>query len=145
MYIPDHVAKVFNENAPGGWKARASCRIRSNTTMHNAVSFTYRGGAVQFLMDCDLPLGEGFQIKFTGATASFGDFMAAIQRGIGYILVALRGKVEPFPDLPDTVNPRDLELGIRKDGKVMYVRFAGVYEPSEQEKYLSTISADDLC
>lgn len=77
MLAADEVSKAFNTNPPTGWKARPYMKLRSQTGVFNAVNFSYKNGMVALLMDCSVPFGRGFQIKFTSVHGSFGDYLYA--------------------------------------------------------------------
>lgn len=118
--LADTVAKAFNDTCPAHWRARAYLKNRAASGVFNACKFTYKGGMVQILMDCDVPIGEGFQIKFQNFTASFGDYIVAIQKGLYQVLCRLRD-AELAPNVPDILSPSDIMFGLRKDGAVTYL------------------------
>lgn len=115
----DVVAKAFNDKCPSHWKARPYLHARQSGTF-NAASFAYKGGMVSFLMDCDKPVGAGFQIKFVSYTGAFGDYLSAIQKGLYHILSILRD-AELAPNVPDLISPSEIMFGVRKDGAINYL------------------------
>jgi hypothetical protein len=117
--LADHVAKAFNEICPSHWRARAYLKNRS-TGVFNACKFTYKGGMVQLLMDCDVPIGQGFQIKFQNFTASFGDYIVAIQKALYQVLSKLHD-ADMAPNVPELLSPSEIMFGLRKDGAVVYL------------------------
>jgi hypothetical protein len=133
---PDDAAQAFNaDDANRNWSARVSCRNRTSGII-NAVSFTYRGGLISIVMDCDCPLGERFTIRFERHTASFGDYLAAIQKGLYRILSSL-ARAGLASEARGLMSYTQIEFAMRKDGKVTFIRWL----PGDGEK--SSI-ADDL-
>lgn len=123
----DIVAKVFNQAKINNWRARAYLKGRTNGVF-NAVSFSYKGGMVQLLMDCDKPLGSGFQIKFQQYTGSFGDYVAAIQKALYKVLTTLRDS-EVKTEVPEDLSLNDIAFALRKDGAITYLRLTDPNPP----------------
>lgn len=118
--LADHVAKAFNEVCPSHWRARAYLKNRSSGVF-NACKFTYKGGMIQLLMDCDAPLGQGFQVKFMNFTSSFGDYLVAIQKALYQVLTKLRDQDMYDDEIPEILSPSEIMFGLRKDGAVVYL------------------------
>lgn len=136
--LADDICSAFNDNPPSNWKARAYLTPRQSG-IFNAVVFTYRGGLVQFIMDCDKPLGMHYQLKFSGmGVAAFGDYLNSIQRGIYLVIKKLKAAEFPI-DAPHDLKPSMLALRIEKLNANIMVSVAEIVR---EEK--STI-ADDLC
>lgn len=115
----DKVADAFNDRTPEHWRARPYLKGRNNGVF-NAVSFTYRRGLIRLLMDCDAPLGRGFQVKFEKHMASFGDYTNAIQKALYMVLASLRD-AGLAPEVAADLEPRQIGFSIHKDGTVIYV------------------------
>lgn len=138
------VARAFNERAPSNWKARPYSASHRQSGVVNGVSFAYKGGMVSFVMDCDKPVGAGFQVKFTGHIGVFGDFLASIQRGLAHIMTRLDAAGFPMAvEVPADLSPNRIQVAMRKDGAVIHIAVHGVEEP--QKSSLSSDLAEDLC
>lgn len=98
---------------------------------------------VSFILDCDRPFGDGFQVKFHNFNGAFGDFLAAIQRGLCVILLKLK-EAKLDLDIPLDLAPAQLCVGLRKDGNVHYISIVGIDGVGQlvSTKY---DPADDLC
>lgn len=161
----DTAAVAFNKHCPQSWKARPYLKSRARNGVFNACKFTYKNGMIAILMDCDKPLGDGFQVQFHSFTGAFGDYIVAIQKAMYHILGSLRdedlgnaAEVVPF-----SLAASDVAFSLRKDGSVIYLAlvnedgstrigttgFAGDYTRTDENSQvapddeLSTI-ADDL-
>lgn len=94
--LANDLAEAFHTNCPKrNWKARVSSITRAGELVEQ-VHFADRQGLVSFTYDMKAGEFRRFAVTFEKALASWGDYCAAIAKGVHTILSALQAGGLPF-------------------------------------------------